>query len=575
MKKQYVLLWLFCVVSLFLEANVKIKVACIGGSITFGAGIVNRVENSYPAQLQSYLGNDYVVENFGISESVILSNDECPYANKSEYKASLEFNPDIVFIKLGSYESTSHKLGFYDGCKSNYQKIIDSYMDLESKPRIILVIPFRNYLTDEKVIPNSYLKEQITPIVEDLAYENDIEIFDGHSLFGSEYVNHIMPDKLHPSSVGAGIIAENLYRLLTVDEDCNFDVFDELKGGTKFNFHGFKGCDYSQDGFNFKITQPKIVNKKHSWVLRSKLAESELQLDKKLLELGFHIAYCDVPESFNLDSAVEKRARFYEIMAESGLNNKVVDHHPHPFTEPASILKFILKAEGLYENICIKPIRGNEFRAGAGWRNGADWNQAAADITATLKQQNIDILMLGNSITQGFSVNRKLVGSCKNNMALKEIFNGLIWESAGISGDKTQNLLWRVKNGDYNSAKPKYATIAIGVNNVDDDVESIYEGIFAVTDAALDEFPTSKIILFGMLPTASSEEWYANSNKIINKLQDATFDNRVLFVDPRECFIDEKGVLRSDLYRPDFIHINDKGYKVWAELIMDTINSIK
>lgn len=42
-----------------------IKVACVGNSITYGAGISNREKNSYPAQLQYYLGDDYEVRNFG------------------------------------------------------------------------------------------------------------------------------------------------------------------------------------------------------------------------------------------------------------------------------------------------------------------------------------------------------------------------------------------------------------------------------------------------------------------------------------------------------------------------------
>ena len=54
----------------------KVKVACIGNSITYGAGIVNREKNSYPAQLQVYLGDKYEVRNFGSNGATTLHKGE-------------------------------------------------------------------------------------------------------------------------------------------------------------------------------------------------------------------------------------------------------------------------------------------------------------------------------------------------------------------------------------------------------------------------------------------------------------------------------------------------------------------
>lgn len=50
----------------------KVKIACIGNSITYGAGIVNREKNSYLAQLQVYLGDTYEVRNFGSNEATTI-----------------------------------------------------------------------------------------------------------------------------------------------------------------------------------------------------------------------------------------------------------------------------------------------------------------------------------------------------------------------------------------------------------------------------------------------------------------------------------------------------------------------
>ena len=79
-------------------ASEPIRVACIGNSITYGAFIPNREMNCYPAQLQAYLGDGYEVKNFGASGRTILSKGDYPYSETDTYKASLEYQPDIVLI---------------------------------------------------------------------------------------------------------------------------------------------------------------------------------------------------------------------------------------------------------------------------------------------------------------------------------------------------------------------------------------------------------------------------------------------------------------------------------------------
>ena len=66
--------------------------------------------NCYPAQLQAYLGDGYEVKNFGASGRTILSKGDYPYSETDTYKASLEYQPDIVLIKLGTND-TKRKTG--------------------------------------------------------------------------------------------------------------------------------------------------------------------------------------------------------------------------------------------------------------------------------------------------------------------------------------------------------------------------------------------------------------------------------------------------------------------------------
>ena len=107
-----------------------IKVACVGNSITYGAGIVNRDKNSYPAQLQAYLGEKYEVRNFGRNGATALLKGDYPYMETEEYKQSLAFLPDIVFIKLGTNDSKPLNIKYKRKFKSDYLKLIRSYQEL-------------------------------------------------------------------------------------------------------------------------------------------------------------------------------------------------------------------------------------------------------------------------------------------------------------------------------------------------------------------------------------------------------------------------------------------------------------
>lgn len=74
--------------------------ACVGDSVTYGYGISNWPKNNYPFILESFLGDEYTVNNYCQSGSCVQSNSNKPYSSKSPYKKSLEFEPDIVIFML-------------------------------------------------------------------------------------------------------------------------------------------------------------------------------------------------------------------------------------------------------------------------------------------------------------------------------------------------------------------------------------------------------------------------------------------------------------------------------------------
>ena len=103
-------LCLACLLTLTTAAQTRpqrrpIRVACVGNSITYGAGIPNRDANSYPAQLQAYLGDGYEVRNFGVSGTTASPQGDHPYTATAAWRASRDFAPDVVLLKMGTNDT--------------------------------------------------------------------------------------------------------------------------------------------------------------------------------------------------------------------------------------------------------------------------------------------------------------------------------------------------------------------------------------------------------------------------------------------------------------------------------------
>ena len=127
----------------------KVKVACVGNSITYGAYIEDREHNSYPSQLQRYLGDGFQVRNFGVNGATALRRGDKPYVGLKAYEESKSFQPDIVLIKLGTNDTKPWNWKYKEEYMDDYQSLIDSYRQLDSHPRIILLTPVRCFLPED------------------------------------------------------------------------------------------------------------------------------------------------------------------------------------------------------------------------------------------------------------------------------------------------------------------------------------------------------------------------------------------------------------------------------------------
>ena len=189
-----------------------IRLACIGDSITFGAGIRDRNTNSYPAQLAVMLGGRWDVQNFGVSSATLLKKGDRPYWKQDAYKKALEFNPHVVVIKLGTNDSKPINWKYKDEYVSDYIDLIKQFQELEAKPKIWICYPVPAYPA-RWGITDKVMTEEIMPLIDEIANKTDLPIIDLHTTLSDKA--QMFPDLIHPNAEGAKLMAEAICHALT------------------------------------------------------------------------------------------------------------------------------------------------------------------------------------------------------------------------------------------------------------------------------------------------------------------------------------------------------------------------
>lgn len=188
----------------------RVKVACVGDSITAGAGA--EPGWSYPAQLGRLLGKDWEVLNCGNSGSTLLNEGNKPYIRQKEYADALASHPDLVIIMLGTNDTKPVNWEKKRGFKKDYQSLIKSFRKLESKPRIYICRPVPVFAGGNFGINEPHL-EQVLNLVDEIAREEKTGLIDMHKAL--EKQDALFPDHVHPNNAGAGLMASAAFQALT------------------------------------------------------------------------------------------------------------------------------------------------------------------------------------------------------------------------------------------------------------------------------------------------------------------------------------------------------------------------
>ena len=192
----------------------KVRVACIGDSITFGHGIKDREHNSYPARLAKLLGDKYEVRNFGVSGATAAKRGTRPYDQQEACSDALKSRPQIAVIMLGTNDTNKqtwpdHQQEF----AADYSALIDSLRKASSGVQVFVCLPpplvrDRGKAWDTDAI----LTSQVIPKIKSVAEKSNARLLDLNSIFADRAA--LLPDGVHPNAEGARLIAQTVHQQL-------------------------------------------------------------------------------------------------------------------------------------------------------------------------------------------------------------------------------------------------------------------------------------------------------------------------------------------------------------------------
>ena len=197
------------------------------------------------------------------------------------------------------------------------------------------------------------------------------------------------------------------------------------------------------------------------------------------------------------------------------------------------------------------------------------WMPRHQAILETNQQGNVDLIMIGDSITHRWET----IGLNVWN----EYYAQRNAVNMGFGGDRTQAVLWRIQNGELDGISPKLATLLIGTNNYDGNTpEQTAEGIKAILCEIRNRLPNTKILLLAIFPRGSAEQcsdpssdasynplWEKNDQ--VNAIIEGFADNTMIYyLNINNAFLNDDGVMTREI-APDLVHPSEAGYAIWAQ----------
>ena len=202
------------------EARVPTHVACVGDSITAGAGASVPAKN-YPSVLQTLFGAQVQVKNFGHSGATMLSKTygDLPYQDQTEYQGATDFvkgagaNAVVdVIIMLGTNDSKPFNWAPTGKPKNDqqylkdYRAMVEHFTALTPKPVVYLALPLATGTSPCCSISGTVIHDEVLPLIKQLAIEEKLPTIDLNTPTTGH--NEYFGDGVHPNDATYALVAQ-------------------------------------------------------------------------------------------------------------------------------------------------------------------------------------------------------------------------------------------------------------------------------------------------------------------------------------------------------------------------------
>jgi len=201
------------------------------------------------------------------------------------------------------------------------------------------------------------------------------------------------------------------------------------------------------------------------------------------------------------------------------------------------------------------------------WMSIPRWREMYEEQVVRAAQGGIDVMFVGDSITEMWP---KTVWNAQ--------FGHLKAANFGIGGDHTGNLLWRLQSPAIAALTPRLVVLLIGVNNINlcgETPEQVFGGIKAVVGQLRERYPQARILLNAVLPEGQAANAPERAKVLaLNRMVQTLADGKtVVFHDYGGLLVGADGSLSAEL-QPDFLHLSEKGYRLWAAALRPDIEQL-
>jgi len=181
-----------------------------------------------------------------------------------------------------------------------------------------------------------------------------------------------------------------------------------------------------------------------------------------------------------------------------------------------------------------------------------------------------EVVFIGDSITQGWEVEGREIW--QRHYARHHALN------LGFSGDRTENVLWRLQRGEVDGLAPKAVVLKIGTNNTGhraENPQTTAAGIRCVLGEIRERMPAAKVLLLAIFPRGETpEDFQRGINERVNQLIATFADGRAIhFLDIGAALLNADGTLSPEVM-PDMLHLSPKGYAIWQREMDSTLQRL-